>query len=87
MSYSFKTKGICASLIKFDITDGKLYNVEFVGGCNGNLKAISKLVNGMECDKVISLLKGNTCGWKSTSCADQLTKAIELALNEQGTQE
>ncbi|MBO5212361.1 MAG: TIGR03905 family TSCPD domain-containing protein [Clostridia bacterium] len=84
MNYSFKTKGVCASLIKFDINDGKIYNVEFTGGCNGNLKAISKLVEGMECNKVIELLKGNTCGWKNTSCSDQLTKAIELALNESG---
>lgn len=82
MKYSFKTRGVCASFIKFDIEDGKVYNVEFTGGCNGNLKAISRLVDGMDCEKVISILKGNTCGWKPTSCADQLTKAIESALEE-----
>jgi uncharacterized protein (TIGR03905 family) len=81
MTYSFRTKGVCASMIKFDIEDGKVYNVQFTGGCNGNLKAISKLVDGMECEKVISILKGNTCGWKNTSCTDQLTKAIEEAMN------
>lgn len=81
MTYSFRTKGVCASMIKFDIEDGRVYNVQFTGGCNGNLKAISKLVDGMECEKVISILKGNTCGWKSTSCTDQLTKAIEEAMN------
>ncbi len=72
--------GVCARKINFDIIDGKLYNVSFVGGCNGNLKAISKLVEGMEVEKVLSLLKGNTCGYKNTSCADQLCRGIEEAL-------
>lgn len=74
------TSGVCARKINFDIIDGKLYNVSFMGGCNGNLKAISKLVEGMEVEKVISILKGNTCGYKNTSCADQLCKAIEEAM-------
>ncbi|MCR5462259.1 MAG: TIGR03905 family TSCPD domain-containing protein [bacterium] len=74
------TKGVCARKINFEIIDGKLHNVSFVGGCNGNLKAISKLVEGMEATKVIELLKGNTCGFKTTSCADQLCKAIEEVL-------
>jgi len=72
--------GVCARKINFDIIDGKLYNVSFVGGCNGNLKAISKLVEGMEVEKVLSLLNGNTCGYKNTSCADQLCRGIEEAL-------
>lgn len=74
------TKGVCARKINFEIIDGKLHNVSFVGGCNGNLKAISKLVEGMEATKVIEILKGNTCGFKNTSCADQLCKAIEEVL-------
>ena len=74
------TNGVCARKINFEIIDGKLHNVSFVGGCNGNLKAISKLVEGMEATKVIEILKGNTCGAKSTSCADQLCKAIEEVL-------
>ena len=74
------TKGVCARKINFEIIDGKLHNVSFVGGCNGNLKAISKLVEGMKATKVIELLKGNTCGFKTTSCADQLCKAIEEVL-------
>ena len=73
------TKGVCARKIDFEIIDGKLHNVSFMGGCNGNLKAISKLVEGMEVEKVIKLLKGNTCGFKNTSCADQLCLAIEEA--------
>ena len=74
------TNGVCARKISFEIIDGKLHNVSFVGGCNGNLKAISKLVEGMEATKVIEILKGNTCGYKNTSCADQLCKAIEEVL-------
>ncbi|MBQ8474486.1 MAG: TIGR03905 family TSCPD domain-containing protein [Clostridia bacterium] len=64
----------------FDLEDGKLSNVAFRGGCNGNLKAISKLVEGMDAEKVIELLEGNTCGFKNTSCADQLTVGIKKAL-------
>ena len=74
------TKGVCARKINFEIIDGKVHNVSFMGGCNGNLKAISKLVEGMDATKVIEILKGNTCGAKNTSCADQLYLAIEEAL-------
>jgi uncharacterized protein (TIGR03905 family) len=74
------TKGVCARKINFEIIDGKVHNVSFMGGCNGNLKAISKLVEGMDATKVIEILKGNTCGAKNTSCADQLCLAIEEAL-------
>ena len=76
----FIPSGVCARKISFEIKDGKLYNVSFVGGCNGNLKAISKLVEGMEVEKVLSILKGNTCGYKTTSCGDQLAKAIKERL-------
>ena len=84
MNFTFKTKGVCASTITFDLTDGVVSGVSFVGGCNGNLKAISRLVEGMDAKKLIETLKGNKCGFKSTSCADQLAIAIENALNESG---
>lgn len=80
MTYSYKTKGTCASRIDFEIEEGIIKEVAFTGGCNGNLKAISKLVTGMEAEKVISLLAGNTCGFKTTSCADQLATALKEAL-------
>ena len=84
MAFTYKTRGVCASTISFEINNGIISNVSFVGGCNGNLKAISRLVEGMEAEKLISLLKGNKCGFKQTSCADQLAIAIESALNESG---
>lgn len=81
MKYTFKTKGVCASSISFELDCGIVRNVQFIGGCNGNLKAISKLIEGMEAEKVIGLLSGNTCGFKKTSCADQLTVALRMAQN------
>ena len=80
MEHTYKTKGVCASRINFTLEDGIIHGVQFVGGCNGNLNAISKLIEGMEAEKVISLLEGNTCGFKKTSCADQLTVALKQAL-------
>ena len=76
--YEYRTRGTCATKINFDIdSDGKVHNVSFERGCNGNLKAISKLVEGMDAKRVIELLEGNTCGNKPTSCADQLAKALK----------
>ena len=80
MQYSYNTVGTCSRKINFSIENGKLHNVEFIAGCPGNLKAISKLVEGMEATKVIEILEGNTCGMKKTSCADQLAKAIKEAI-------
>ena len=80
MKYSYRTQGTCSQKIDFEIEDGKLRNVVFTAGCNGNLKAISKLVEGKDASEISALLKGNTCGFKSTSCADQLSRAIEKAL-------
>ncbi len=77
--HSFTTRGVCSRQIDFDIVDGKVHNVSFVGGCNGNLKAISKLIEGQSVDWVVSVLEGNTCGKRSTSCADQLTQALKAA--------
>ena len=76
-NFEYTPKGVCSRKITFDIEDGKLHNVKFTGGCNGNLKAIGKLVEGMEAEKVVEILKGNECAGRGTSCADQLTKAIE----------
>ncbi|MCR4703944.1 MAG: TIGR03905 family TSCPD domain-containing protein [Saccharofermentans sp.] len=73
----FSPSGVCAMQINFDIDGGKLYNVQFLGGCNGNLKAIGKLVEGKDAKEVAGILRGNTCGMKGTSCADQLAKAID----------
>ena len=75
----YKTQGVCPSLIDFDLNEDKVSNVKFTGGCNGNLKAVSKLVDGKSVDYIESMLLGNTCGYKNTSCADQLAKAVRQA--------
>jgi len=81
MQYEYKTKGTCSSRILFDVEDGKVMNVQFIGGCNGNLKGISALVNGMDLDEVIKRVEGIKCGMKPTSCPDQLAKALIEAKN------
>lgn len=75
--YEFKTKGTCSSRILFDIEDGKVKNLQFIGGCNGNLKGISALVEGMPVAEVIAKVEGIRCGMKSTSCPDQLAQALK----------
>ena len=82
MHYTYITEGVCSKKINFDIDGNVITNVSFEGGCNGNLKAISKLVNGMTVEEIEGYLKGNLCGWKSTSCADQLARAVRQAYNE-----
>lgn len=77
--YEYKTKGTCSQKIFFDIEDGKVKNVEFLGGCNGNLKGIAALIEGMDVDAVIERVEGIRCGMKSTSCPDQLAKALKQA--------
>lgn len=77
MHYEYNPQGVCSKKIEFDIIDDKLSNVKYTGGCNGNLKAISKLVEGMEVEEVIKRCKGIKCGFKNTSCADQLVSALE----------
>ena len=77
--YQYKTKGTCSQMIYFDLEDGKVKNVQFMGGCNGNLKGIGQLVEGMNVDDVIARLEGTTCGMKRTSCPDQLAKALKEA--------
>ena len=79
MQYEYKTKGTCSQRIIFDIVDGKVLNVQFIGGCNGNLQGISKLVEGMDAQEVIQKIEGIHCGMKPTSCPDQLAKALKEA--------
>ena len=82
MQFEYKTKGTCSQQIIFDIEDNKVKNVQFLGGCNGNLKGIGSLVEGMQVDEVISRLEGTTCGMKSTSCPDQLAAALKKAMEK-----
>lgn len=81
-NYSFQPSGVCSKLITFGLEDNKLHNVKFSGGCPGNTAAIGKLLEGVDANKAVSILKGNDCGGRGTSCADQLTKAVEQALEE-----
>ena len=80
--FTYVPVGVCSKLIDFDIVDGKLHNISFLGGCNGNLKAIGKLLEGADARWAINTLRGNTCGNKPTSCADQLAQAVEQALTQ-----
>lgn len=73
----YKTSGTCSSAIDFEVENGIVKNVKFIGGCNGNTQGISKLVEGMPVDEVINRLEGIRCGFKSTSCPDQLSKALK----------
>lgn len=79
MRYEYKTESTCAQMISFDIDGDVIRNIEFYGGCNGNLKAIAKLLDGWTVDKIEEMLLGNTCGRRPTSCADQLAKAVRAA--------
>ena len=80
--YTYRTRGTCARSIDFDIEDGKLHDIQFQGGCNGNLKAIGKLLEGADARQAADTLRGNTCGPRPTSCGDQLAKAIDGALDQ-----
>lgn len=82
MRYEYKTKDTCAQVISFDIDGNVITNIEFYGGCNGNLKAISKLLEGATVDEIEGKLLGNTCGRRPTSCTDQLAKAVRKAYDE-----
>ena len=77
MHYEYKTKGTCSQRILFDIEDGIVRNLQYIGGCHGNLQGIAKLVEGMPAEEVIERVKGIRCGMKLTSCPDQLSKALE----------
>ena len=80
MKYEYQPKGVCYKKIEFEVDENnKIHNVLFTAGCNGNLKAISKLVEGKDKDEIIKILEGNTCGFRNTSCADQFAKALKEA--------
>ena len=79
MRYDMPTRMVCSQMISFDLNDDVVSNISFLGGCNGNLKAISKLVDGWTVEKIEQYLKGNTCGQRPTSCADQLAQAVRKA--------
>ena len=81
MEYRYKTCGTCSREIVFEIEEGKIKKVQFFGGCNGNLKGICSLVQGMEIEEVIRRLDGIHCGFKSTSCPDQLAQALKAVQN------
>ena len=85
MRYSYNTQGTCSKVIDFDLNDNVVTNVSFTGGCNGNLKAISKLVDGWTVDQITEKLAGNTCGRRPTSCADQLARAVAKAYEEENS--
>lgn len=82
MRYEYKTENTCVQLISFDIDGNVIRGIEFYGGCNGNLKAISKLLEGSMVEEIEEKLLGNTCGRRPTSCTDQLAKAVRTAYNE-----
>lgn len=79
MAYSYRTKGVCSRTISFDIKDGRVTDVRFDGGCNGNTQGISRLIEGMPVEEAIARMEGITCGFRGTSCPDQLAKALKEA--------
>ena len=80
MTINYKTQGTCSRQINIEVENGIVKSVQFIGGCNGNTKGISQLVSGMKVEDVIAKLEGTTCGFKGTSCPDQLAKALKQAL-------
>ena len=82
MKYEFTPKGVCSNKICFELDGNTVKNVSFTGGCNGNLKAISRIVDGMPAEKVIEAFSGIKCGFKNTSCSDQFASALKQALQK-----
>ena len=82
MRYEYKTENTCSQIISFDIDGNIITNIEFYGGCNGNLKAIAKLLEGATVEEIEEKLLGNTCGRRPTSCTDQLARAVRAAYEE-----
>jgi uncharacterized protein (TIGR03905 family) len=80
--HTFTPSGVCSRQISFDLEDGKIYNLQFVAGCNGNLKAIGRLLEGQDAKHAAEILRGNDCAGRGTSCADQLAIAINEALSQ-----
>lgn len=83
MKHEYLTRNVCPTKLEFELDGDVVRNIHFTGGCNGNLKAIAMLVDGWTVDQITEKLAGNTCGFKSTSCADQLAIAINKALAEE----
>ena len=83
MKYRYNTKGTCSSAIEFDLDDDIITNIKFKGGCMGNTQGVAALADGMSAEEVVRLCKGIKCGFKGTSCPDQLAKAIEKAMNNE----
>ena len=79
MTFEYKTRGVCSRLMRFEIEDNIVHNVEIVGGCSGNAQGVAALVEGMDVDEVIRRTQGIRCGWKDTSCPDQLAPALAAA--------
>lgn len=77
MKFTYRPKGTCSQFMELDVEDNKLVSLEVMGGCSGNLQGISKLVTGMDIDEVIARLEGIRCGFKATSCPDQLAQALK----------
>ncbi len=82
MVYTYRTQGVCARTIEIELDEGIVKEVKFGGGCNGNTQGIAKLVEGMKAEDVIAKLEGIRCGFKSTSCPDQLAKALRILLEK-----
>lgn len=86
MKYNYKTHGTCSQYITFDLENGIVHDVSFMGGCHGNLQAIGKLVDGMRAEDIIGKIKGVDCGGRGTSCGDQLAIALKAAMDAQSNQ-
>ena len=80
MTYTYKTQGVCASKIEFEVNEGIVDSIRFIGGCSGNTQGVAKLANGRKVEEVISLIEGIRCGMKATSCPDQLAQALKETL-------
>ena len=83
--HDYKTEMVCSQVISFDLDGNIVRNIQFLGGCNGNLKAISKLIDGWTVEQIEEKLLGNTCGMRPTSCADQLARGVREAYEKQKT--
>ena len=82
MQYTLYPKGVCSTQIDLDVTDGKIHNLSYTGGCNGNLKALGAMCEGASAEEVIRRLSGITCGYKATSCSDQLARLLKDAMKK-----
>ena len=82
MTYEYNPKGVCSMKIVFDIEDNKVKNIKFTGGCNGNLQGVSRLAEGRDVNEVIGLIEGIKCGFKNTSCPDQLAQALKKVIDQ-----